>query len=217
MRSLATFSARQLCRPHSRSWAAASSGRRSRAAHVPWPSAVCQPQCLPWSSGTGAWRMVRVRMCASCGRAGISHAPAVCVRLPDIVTPTGYIRKCMEDVFDGVTVADELRRMFIDEDSEHVDLCVMRADSASAAGSAMTRVACAVQQVRRRGEGGVHVSHHEGGGDWRPAVPVRRLVGRLPEGDQGVATHRVPVVVLVLVWVGTGVPLAPCYSSCAHC
>ena len=44
---------------------------------------------------------------------------------PDIVTPTGYIRKCMEDVFDGVTVGDELRRMFIDEDSEHVDLYVI--------------------------------------------------------------------------------------------
>ena len=81
------------------------------------------PQCLPWNSGTVA----RTTVCTCC------HVllPACFVRHaltqpgPDIVTPTGYIRKCMEDVFDGVTVGDELRRMFIDEDSEHVDLYVI--------------------------------------------------------------------------------------------
>lgn len=31
----------------------------------------------------------------------------------------GYVRQCAEEVFDGVTVADEVRNMLVNEDSEH--------------------------------------------------------------------------------------------------
>lgn len=68
----------------------------------------------------------------------------------DIVTPTGYIRKCMEDVFDGVTVGDELRRMFIDEDSDHVDLCVCHAVLCC---TIMTSAAYAARMCAARGCG----------------------------------------------------------------
>jgi len=35
---------------------------------------------------------------------------------------SGQIRRCMEDTIDGVPVADELRRVLLDEDSEHYDI-----------------------------------------------------------------------------------------------
>lgn len=44
------------------------------------------------------------------------------LRTEGIVASSGYIRKCMEDMIDGVSAADKLRRMLVDEDDE--DFCL---------------------------------------------------------------------------------------------
>ena len=39
-----------------------------------------------------------------------------------LVTDSGYIRKCLDEVIEGVTSSDLLCQMFISEESEHIDL-----------------------------------------------------------------------------------------------
>ena len=39
-----------------------------------------------------------------------------------LVTDSGYIRKCLDEVIEGVTCTDLLCQMFISEESEHIDL-----------------------------------------------------------------------------------------------
>eukprot|EP00940_MAST-03C_sp_MAST-3C-sp2_P001286 g1286.t1 len=43
-----------------------------------------------------------------------------------LIAESGYIRKCPEDIFDGVSASDKLRRMFVDEDFE--DYCIFDDD-----------------------------------------------------------------------------------------
>jgi hypothetical protein len=44
------------------------------------------------------------------------------LRDADIVTPSGNIRGCYEEVFDGITVGDKLREMLLNQDSENNSL-----------------------------------------------------------------------------------------------
>ncbi len=39
-----------------------------------------------------------------------------------VVSDDGYIRKCFDNVIDGVTVSDMLRDALLNEDSEHADV-----------------------------------------------------------------------------------------------